>query len=510
MTPERIRQLLANGEGLTIEYKECVNGLNNSVWETVCSFSNRYGGHLILGAKDDGTPIGVNQNSVQQMKRNFANMLNDPKKTSPSLFLSLDEIILDGKLLLYVYVPVSSQIQSCSGRIYDRNEDGDFNVTSSAELVAQLSLRKSNQFTEREIFPYATLDDMRLDLVPRVKKMAVGHIQDHPWKDMDAMELFKSAGLYEDDKRVGKKGFNLAGILLFGKDEVVRSCAPGCVTDALLRRDSMDRYDDRRYVETNLIEAYDQLVDFIAKHTNDPFVLIGDQNVSVRSWIARELVSNLLAHREYSKAFNAKLIIERERIYSENWNRSNEHGRIDPENFTPQSKNPIIARFFMNIGRADQLGSGIRNLYKYTKLYSGKEPELIEGDIFKTIIPLGAISEKQANIEEKQANSEEKQANNNEKQANNEKKQANSEKKQANSEKKQANNKRKNANSREKMRLILDYLKEHGKASVAGLAEILHLSEGRVRAIFLEMTKEGVIRKVGRTKSAYYVLSSKL
>jgi len=42
----------------------------------------------------------------------------------------------------------------------------------------------------------------------------------------------------------------------------------------------------------------------------------------------------------------------------------------------------------VNIGRADQLGSGVRNLYRYTKIYSGSEPELIEGDIFKTIIPL--------------------------------------------------------------------------------------------------------------------------
>ena len=80
-----------------------------------------------------------------------------------------------------------------------------------------------------------------------------------------------------------------------------------------------------------------------------------------------------------------------------NWSRSNEYGRIDPENFTPQSKNPIIARFFMNIGRADQLGSGIRNLYKYTKLYSDGEPELIEGDVYKTIIPLVSAGEKQAN-----------------------------------------------------------------------------------------------------------------
>jgi len=101
--------------------------------------------------------------------RSCANTLNNPQKTSPSLFLNLTDVELDGKLLLYVYVPVSSQIQSCSGKIYDRNEDGDFNITNSADLVAQLSLRK-NQFTEREIFPYATLDDLRLDLIPRVKK----------------------------------------------------------------------------------------------------------------------------------------------------------------------------------------------------------------------------------------------------------------------------------------------------------------------------------------------------
>ena len=191
MTTDRIRQLLSAGEGFTMEYKECVTSLNNTVWETVCSFSNRYGGHLILGAHDDGTPIGVNPNSAQDMKKNFANMLNNPQKTSPSLFLSLDEVMLDGMLLLYAYIPISSQIQSCSGRIYDRNEDGDFDITNSTELVAQLSLRKSNQFTEREIFPYATLEDMRLDLVPRVKKMAVNRAPDHPWKDMEAMELFK-------------------------------------------------------------------------------------------------------------------------------------------------------------------------------------------------------------------------------------------------------------------------------------------------------------------------------
>jgi ATP-dependent DNA helicase RecG len=49
MTPEHIQKLLTAGEGLTVEFKKCVNELSKSVWETVCSFSNRYGGHLLLG-----------------------------------------------------------------------------------------------------------------------------------------------------------------------------------------------------------------------------------------------------------------------------------------------------------------------------------------------------------------------------------------------------------------------------------------------------------------------------
>lgn len=30
--------------------------------------------------------------------------------------------------------------------------------------------------------------------------------------------------------------------------------------------------------------------------------------------------------------------------------------------------NPIIVAFFRNIGYADQLGAGVRNLFKYSKL----------------------------------------------------------------------------------------------------------------------------------------------
>ncbi len=61
------------------------------------------------------------------------------------------------------------------------------------------------------------------------------------------------------------------------------------------------------------------------------------------------------------------------------------------EDFTPYPKNPVLANFFLNIGYADALGSGVRNLYKFTKIYSGGKPDFEEGDIFKLTVPIGTV-----------------------------------------------------------------------------------------------------------------------
>jgi ATP-dependent DNA helicase RecG len=388
LTRKKLDLLLKNGENFTVEFKQCRNELNNSVFETVCSFSNRYGGYLFLGVEDSGKVVGVNPKSVQNIKKNFINVLNNPNKISPALFLNLEEFNYDGKVILWTYVPVNSEVELCDNKIFDRNGDSDQNITKSVDLVANLFNRKSRTFFERQIFPYVTTKHLRLDLIPVVKKLALIKNENHPWRNMDDMEFFKSASLYEENLITGEKGFNLAAVLLFGKDSTIASCLPTYKTDAIFRDRNMDRYDDRLIVETNLIESYDLLMEFVQKHTDDRFFLMDNLSTSVRDKIAREVISNLLVHREFSSAFPAKLIIDKEKLYTENWNRAFTFGKLNPQNFTPYPKNPILAKFFVNIARADSLGSGVRNLYKFTKIYSDSEPTLEEGDVFKTTIPL--------------------------------------------------------------------------------------------------------------------------
>ena len=397
MTTELMRQLLSKDEKITIEYKECQNGIYDDVYETVCSFSNRYGGYIIMGVKDSGIPIGLNRNMIKDMKKNFVNQLNNPDKMSPTLYLSIEEFEYDGMMLLWVYVPPTSTVEKCANRIYDRNEDGDMDITDSPIQLQNMYNRKSNTYVEHKIFPYVSLDDLRLDLMNKVRNLVKSRKPDHNWLQMSDQDILKSAGLWEKDFSSGVQGYNLAGVLLFGKDEVIRSCCPGYVTDAIYRVENLDRYDDRLQVTTNLIEAYEQLMEFVAKHTSDKFFLVDNVNTSIRDLIAREVIGNILVHRDFSSAYPAKLIIEKDWLKTENWCVPRRHGNIMSDEFTPYPKNPLIQQFFVNIGRTDTIGSGVRNLYKYTPIYSeGGKPELFEDDIFKISIPLNKIAAESA------------------------------------------------------------------------------------------------------------------
>lgn len=346
-----------------------------------------------MGVKDGGIPVGLNRNIIRDMKKNFVNQLNNPDKMSPTLYLSIDEFEYEGMMLLWVYVPPTSTVEKCANRIYDRNEDGDMDITDSPIQLQNMYNRKSNTYVEHKIFPYVTVDDLRMDLMDKVRKLAKSKNSDHVWLEMSDDEILKSAGLWEKDFSSGIQGYNLAGVLLFGKDEVIRSCCPGYITDAIYRVKNMDRYDDRLQVTTNLLDAYELLMEFVAKHTLDRFCLIDNVNTSIRGIISREVIGNILVHRDYSSAFPAKVIIEQDWLKTENWCIPRRHGNIMSDEFTPYPKNPLIQQFFANIGRTDTIGSGVRNLYKYTPIYSdGGKPELIEDDVFKITIPLDKVA----------------------------------------------------------------------------------------------------------------------
>ena len=244
-------------------------------------------------------------------------------------------------------------------------------------------------FTEGTIYEYVNFDDFNPELFPKVRNLIRSNDPNHPWLALSDIQLLKKAGLWKRDFHSGREGYTLAAVLIFGKDEIIQQILPHYKIDAIVRRTNIQRYDDRIYIRTNLIDAYDMLMKFVEQHLPDKFYTDNDQRISLRTIIFREIIANLIVHREYANAYPTTFVIGKDSVTTENANNPNGDGILDLDNFSPFPKNPCIAKFFIQIGKVDELGSGIINVNKYLKAYSGKgKPEFVEGVIFKMSIPI--------------------------------------------------------------------------------------------------------------------------
>ena len=176
----------------------------------------------------------------------------------------------------------------------------------------------------------------------------------------------------------------------------------------------------------------------------------------------REIISNILAHRDYSNAYTAQFVIKGDRIFTKNSNLPHGHGELRLTEFEPFPKNPPISKVFREIGYADELGSGMRNTNKYTKLYLGGTPMFIEDNIFKIVIPMENAAVLQVGPESMNKET----------------------------------NKETNKEISEK---ILDIMRKTPEISVKETAQILDISVGGVRYHINKMKKLVLIGHIGST-----------
>ena len=171
MNAAELAAVLERGENISVEFKRCGVQPEPDVFETVCSFNNRFGGSIFLGVLDDGTVQGVNRGQAMSIERNLVNVVNNPKVFNVAPAIETERIEYDDKLVIRVWVPAGPSVVSFKHVIYDRVADVDRSITSETQ-IAQMHIRKQNHFSEQCVYRYLKLSDFRIDLLPRVRKMA--------------------------------------------------------------------------------------------------------------------------------------------------------------------------------------------------------------------------------------------------------------------------------------------------------------------------------------------------
>lgn len=359
------------------------------VYETVCSFSNRYGGNIYLGVQDDGKILGIGPEKVSSMTKDFVTTIQSGQKIMPPLYLDVDVYEFDKKTILHVFVPNSSQVHRMNGRvIFDRNNDSDIDITNNTNLVQQMYTRKQSEYTENKIYPYVQENDLKHELIERVRKTSVNADGELNLADKTDIEVLKSLSMYRKDYLTGDEGFTLAGVVTFGKNEVVRGIVPYFAIDVLLRINDVERYDDRLRISMNLIDSYSEIMDFIAKYISNPFYLKKDKRIEIRDVLFREVIVNMLVHREYSNPFVSRIVITKKDIIIENANKPVHPGKLKRGEIRPYPKNPNIARVFHMIGLVEELGSGVGKIFEFSPILLGGEPVIDNEGHFIVTLPI--------------------------------------------------------------------------------------------------------------------------
>jgi ATP-dependent DNA helicase RecG len=391
MQQNEVKSILAKGEGVRIEFKEAQNGVPDTLYDTVASFLNREGGTILLGVNDDGIPLGLNEQNLMQLKQDIVTALNNPDVLNPPYPLAVRDVSYNNLDLLAIRVPVSSLIHKHGGIIFDRENDSDFRITDEVR-IAEMYARKRNVFTENQILPHLRIEDLNQDLFPLIKSRIALNNSNHPWLDPNITNerILRDSRFYRRDFTTGEEGLTLAAALVFGTDEVIGNVLPAYRLDILVRRENMDRWDDRLPLSTNLIESYLQALQFIKSKWPEKFYQNENgERKDLRELIFRELVANIIIHREYNSATTTEVIIYEDRVEATNPNRMRFRGPLNLDTFDAEPKNPNIRAFFNVLSWADEIGSGVKNMNKYIGAYTeGAHPTFIEDEPFRSILPM--------------------------------------------------------------------------------------------------------------------------
>lgn len=113
LTAEDIKAMLAEGENVNVEFKECGKAFPKEAWPTYSAFANTHGGWLILGItehRDKNLPekfevVGISD--IPKIKDQLGSQLDNPEKVSRNLLTDDDVYTVDinGKPVLVIHVP---------------------------------------------------------------------------------------------------------------------------------------------------------------------------------------------------------------------------------------------------------------------------------------------------------------------------------------------------------------------------------------------------------------------
>jgi len=413
MNERDILAAVGAGEGIDWEFKSARGGLPASLWETYSAMANTVGGSIVLGVGEKHGVFTVEGlDHAEQIRRDFWSTINNRGKVSVNLLVDADVrlVSLSGKTVLAIQVPRASRRQRpvFIGQnplvgTYRRNNEGDYHCTE--EEVGRMLADKSEESADSRILEHFSLADLDPDSLKQFRNRFSARTPAHPWLALDEQGLLEKLGGWRRDRNTGSNGLTVAGLLMFGKDEVIRDPAalPQYHIDYRehLTDDLRVRWTDRLTIDGtwvgNVFQFYQRVVVRLLADLKLPFQMGPDlfrRDDTIVHEAVREALVNSLIHADYRG--QGGVVVEKFRGRFEFSNPGSLLLSFDQvvRGGVSECRNKSLQLMFQMIGGGEKAGSGIDKIRQGWASQKWSPPTLQETtqpDRVRLVLPLVSV-----------------------------------------------------------------------------------------------------------------------
>ncbi len=353
MTQDRLDDLIAQGEGPTLEFKRA---LTKDLGRELCAFANSDGGTLLIGISALGGIVGAaNHNRTKSRIQRIA------RSADPPIDVEIDAI----DEVLRVTVPTQPhKPYSHGGRFFRR--DGATSQQMSRGEIEDLFYAVGRLHFDRTPCPHfdieRDLDDAAWSRFSRRAKVP---------EAMDRIAALRNLGLVDAKRRTTH-----AGAWLMARDirTVTNSAHVSC---ALFLGRAKSRILDRRDFHRNVPSIVGDVTAWILSKINVELIvksLRREERPELPEEALREAVANAVAHRDYRSPGNVQVYVLKDRV--EIVSPGGLPAGMTKADLGAKSlpRNPLLFSMLYRMDVVEHIGSGIRRILDGCREHGVPEP----------------------------------------------------------------------------------------------------------------------------------------
>ena len=221
---------------------------------------------------------------------------------------------------------------------------------------------------DSRILPFLTQEHLDQNSVQQYRNRFASRDPSHPWLALGPQEFLERLGAWRRDLRSGEDGITLAGILMFGRDEIIArpEVLPGYHVDYREPSENpSERWADRLWPDgkwvANLFQFFYECLPRLYRGLQVPFQLRDLTRIDeTPAHIAiREALVNALIHADYSGKGGVIVTKSRDRIILENPGMLLVSYEQLQRGGVSECRNTSLQTMFGRLGMSEKAGSGM-------------------------------------------------------------------------------------------------------------------------------------------------------